>query len=375
MTTAVKVVKYDWDNLKQRVKGNSDLAKQYNALLHTLKSKAFSAYEMLCRKDTPFTTRDIVDTINGKHQKVIGILQAFDHFIQAMLHNVGTDYAMPTVIKYKATRSILCKFITSTGRKDISLNDVDRKCIADFDQYQRGELKRQNNSVNKTHQQVKKVLRQARINGWMVNDPYDFYKAKATPTSKPFLTFHELEPLINFQSDNNRLMKTRDVFLFCCFTGLAHSDVKRLSTSHLKIGVDGKRWIELARQKTGVLTMVPLLPIADSILQKYAEQKAFSDDSKLLPVPCSQVFNRGIRNLLQTVGINKKCTSHSCRYTFASTVLMGTGIPLEIAGKLLGHNSIRSTQHYSKLSEKRIADATENLGDWIESKLRHSLGK
>jgi len=369
MTLPIRVSISEWDKLKQRVKGNSDLAKQYNALLHTYKTKAFTAYEMLSRKDAPFTCKQIVDVIYGKHQKAIGILEAFDHFIQAMLHKVGTDYAMPTVIKYKASRSILAKFIESTGRKDIALQDIDRKCIADFDQFQRGELKRQNNSVNKTHQQIKKILRQARINGWMSDDPYDFYKAKATPTSKPFLTFQELDPLINFQSDNNRLMKTRDVFLFCCFTGLAHADVSRLSSSHIKIGVDGKRWIELSRQKTGVLTLVPLLPIAESILQKYAELNANIGNSKLLPVPCSQVFNRSIRLLLNAVGISKKCTSNSCRYTFASTVLMGTGISLEIAGKLLGHNSIRSTQHYSKLSEKRVADAVENLHHLISEKI------
>jgi integrase len=150
-----------------------------------------------------------------------------------------------------------------------------------------------------------------------------------------------------------------------CFTGLAHADVSLLSYEHIKIGVDGKRWLEINRQKTGVLTLVPLLPVADEILRKYLDDSKCLSHVGLLPIPCVQVFNRNISLLMKAVGVNKKISSHSCRYTFASTILMGTGIPLEIAGKMLGHASLRSTQHYSKLSEKRIADAIVNLDKMI----------
>ena len=368
----VRVHPSSWDEKKQRVRGQSEFATTTNALLNTCKTNVLKAYDVLLQKNITFSARDILDVYQGKDRIEVGFIEAFDLYLRDMKAKVGVGYKKPTLVKYTASRNILEKFLIYIGKADVLLPLVDRKLIADFDQYQRGVLKRQNNSVNKTHQQVKKMLKQCRINGWITFDPYDFYVSKSTPTCKEFLTFQELEPVFRFTSENKRLMTTRDIVLVMCLTGLAHTDMRNLKPENVRVGVDGKKWIEVRRQKTGVLTLVPVIPIVEEILTKYRSNPECVKRERVLPVPCSQVLNRSITLLLNAVGIRKHCTSHSFRYTFGSTVLAGTGVSLEIAGKMMGHSSLRSTQHYSKLSEKRLADAVATLGTLVEQNLQGS---
>lgn len=130
-----------------------------------------------------------------------------------------------------------------------------------------------------------------------------------------------------------------------------------LTTDHIKIDDAGKKWIIKPRQKTGIPEIPPVL----RILKKYDDHSQLNTNKKLLPVPSNQKVNAYLKELADICGIQTKITFHIARHTFASTVTLDNGIPMDSVSKMLGHRSIKTTQIYAKVSCKKISDDTEKL--------------
>ncbi|WP_312175158.1 site-specific integrase [Chryseobacterium sp.] len=150
-----------------------------------------------------------------------------------------------------------------------------------------------------------------------------------------------------FASD--RLNQVRDIFLFSCFTGVAYVDVKQLSMSNINIGVDGHQWFFTHRQKTDTSTRVPLLPLAQELVLKYENHPQCINSDVLFPVLSNQKMNSYLKEIANVCGINKDLTFHIARHTFATTVTLSNGVPIESVSKMLGHTNIKTTQHYAKI--------------------------
>jgi integrase len=148
----------------------------------------------------------------------------------------------------------------------------------------------------------------------------------------------------------------RDVFIFCCYTGFAYSDAYKFERDALTIGIDGEYWLSTNRQKTGTRESVPLLPIALENIQKYQDHEYCKAYNKLLPVNSNQRYNAYLKELADICGIKKKVTTHIARHTFATTVTLANGVPIETVSSMLGHNSIRTTQIYAKVVEKKVSE-------------------
>ena len=171
-----------------------------------------------------------------------------------------------------------------------------------------------------------------------------------------FLTEHEINEIATKKFSSERLEQIRDVFLFCCYTGLAFADVEKLKPSEIGIGIDGSKWIFTNRQKTDTLSRIPLLSIAIDILEKYKDHPACITSNKVLPVLSNQKYNEYLKEIANICGINKKMTSHTERHTFATTITLSNGVPMESVSKMLGHKNIKTTQHYAKVLDKKISD-------------------
>ena len=171
-----------------------------------------------------------------------------------------------------------------------------------------------------------------------------------------FLTEHEINEIATKKFSSERLEQIRDVFLFCCYTGLAFADVEKLKPSEIGIGIDGSKWIFTNRQKTDTLSRIPLLSIAIDILEKYKDHPACITSNKVLPVLSNQKYNEYLKEIANICGINKKMTSHTERHTFATTITLSNGVPMESVSKMLGHKNIKTTHHYPKVLDKKISD-------------------
>ncbi len=154
--------------------------------------------------------------------------------------------------------------------------------------------------------------------------------------------------------------------MFCCFTGLPYIDAKQLNESQLKTWTDGTLWLTLHRQKTKVPVNVKLLPMALAILKKY-ESTVSERGGKLLPVYSNQKCNEFLKELASLCSIKKDITFHVARHTFATTVTLENGVPIESVSKMLGHTSVKTTQIYARITDTKVSNDMEVLKEKIGS--------
>ncbi len=202
----------------------------------------------------------------------------------------------------------------------------------------------------------KKIMRIAFANNWVNKDPFYHWKAQWKKVEREALTETELRTMIEREFSIKRLEQVRDIFVFCCFTGLAYVDVQKLSLNHVVLRMDGDRWIKINRSKTDSRSNIPLLPAAEEILEKYQAYSKISDTGLLLPVISNQKTNAFLKEIAILCKIEKNLTFHLARHTFATTVTLANGIPIESVSKMLGHQSLKTTQIYAKVIDKKLSE-------------------
>jgi integrase len=175
-----------------------------------------------------------------------------------------------------------------------------------------------------------------------------------------FLSQEEVEKLIALQFDNKKLEQAKDIFIFCCFTGLSYSDVANLTKQHIQLSIGGKMWIKGRRQKTDTEYNIPLLNIPQLILEKYANSPL---NDRVLPVPNMVTYNIRLKEVAKLCGIEKNVSSHLARHTFATTIALTKGVPIETVSKMLGHTSINTTQIYAKVINSKISSDMDMLAE------------
>lgn len=179
-----------------------------------------------------------------------------------------------------------------------------------------------------------------------------------------YLTEDEIKIILKKKMVSERLEHVRDLFIFACFTGLAYIDVAGLTQDNIRKSFDGNLWIMTKRQKTNTDVNVPLLDIPKMILKKY---KGKLPNGKILPVISNQKLNAYLKEIADICGIKKNLTFHVGRHTFATTITLSQGMPIETVSCLLGHTNIKTTQIYAKITNEKISRdmsaLTERLGD------------
>jgi len=207
----------------------------------------------------------------------------------------------------------------------------------------------------------KKIVLRCLKNGWLQKDPFLGFNMAKKEVERTALTEHELEKLCSTRFSIERLEIVKNIFLFSCYSGLAYADVQKLKRSEIRIGVDGEKWIFTKRQKTDVSSRIPLLPPALKILDRFEEHPECKCKDRVLPVLSNQKMNSYLKEIADVYGINKNLTYHIARHTFATTVTLSNGVPIETVSKMLGHRNIKTTQHYAKILDKKISDDMKNL--------------
>ncbi len=177
----------------------------------------------------------------------------------------------------------------------------------------------------------------------------------------------ELEVLRSTHFESERFIHVRYIFIFCCYTGLSYADVYALKQSDVSIGIDKRRWIFINREKTETGLRILLLPDALNILDRYADYYKCIFSNRLLPVLSNQKMNLYLGEISSICNMRRKITVHIARHTFATTITLNNGVPIETVSKLLGHSYLKATQHYAKLQGEKIGFDMGRLSKIISS--------
>jgi site-specific recombinase XerD len=173
---------------------------------------------------------------------------------------------------------------------------------------------------------------------------------------------------MEFTSDIDRLVKVRDFFVFSCYTGLAYIDLYKLRKKEIEKNTLGY-WIKTRRQKTGGKTSVLLIGVAMQIINKYTILDDLNDDDHVLPIMSNQKMNAYLKELADVCGITKNLSFHVARHTFATTITLTNGVPIESVSKMLGHKNIKSTQHYARIVDEKVGEDMLKLSQKIGQRL------
>lgn len=356
--TKVYVEDSKWNVESNRVLGNGVDSRNLNARLDDIKASLHRIYHDLQRFNI-VTAEKVKSEFLGLNESGETLLKLFDKHNEDVEALVGKTRSVATLQKYKVTRRHLASFIKSKHRvSDYPMKSINDMFIRDFEVYLLTKENLSHNTMAKFMQFFKRIIILARNNGIIVHDPFANYKIQLKKVDRGYLTEKELNKIIQKTFPTKRLEQVRDIFIFSCFTGLAYIDVKELRKEDIRTSFDGNTWIMTQRQKTKIDVNVPLMAIPKIILDKYKDELP---DDKVLPVLSNQKMNAYLKEIADLCGIKKNLSYHLARHTFATTVTLSKGIPIETVSKMLGHTNIETTQIYARITNEKISKDMEGL--------------
>ena len=359
-STGKKVKSCNWDKNKQQVKGKDEEAQSLNNYLKAIKAKLYQKEAELLERGFVITAELLRDAYFDKVEslKEKSLFEVFEEHNQEQEKLVGNGVSKATYWISVYTVRLLKEFVQQKyKREDLYLRELNLNFIQAFHSFLKIDKGMAQNSSTKHLKLLKKIINLAVANSYMSINPFITYKVEREPVEIDFLDEEELRKIINFDTPLPRLERAKDMFLFGCFTGLSYIDIKTLTPEHFEKDNAGRIWIKKRRVKTGVLSRIPLLPIAKLILDKY------KGGEKLLPIQDPADINKYLKDIAILCDIKKRITFHTSRHTFASTVTLANNISLEVVSKMLGHTNTRMTNHYAKLIDKCIGEQMDKHMD------------
>ena len=349
----------NWDEKLGLAKPISEEYIQFNNYLEQLKSTYFACYREMVLQKKEISTESFRKIYYGIEDDEYTLSKLMNY------HNVDMKESVSwgTMKNYYTTRKYLEKFLKERQKvKDINLKNINYKFVTDFEYYLRTYIpldhqkSLHNNGIMKHMERFRKMINVALKNEWMEKDPFKAYKLKFVKFERGYLTECELDELEQKEFAIERLQIVKDLFIFSCYTGLAYIDTITLTPAQIIKGIDGEKWLITQRTKTKTPVKVPLLPKATEIIEKYRTNPKCLAEGSLLPNLSNQRLNGYLKEIADLCGFQKNLTFHLARHTFATTVTLSNGVPIESVSKMLGHTKISTTQVYAKVIEKKLSE-------------------
>jgi site-specific recombinase XerD len=360
-----------WSTELSKMKGNSEEARSINNLLDFTRNRINEIQFELLKDGVSLNIEEFKNRILGIKERERLLIPIFTEHNRKIKELVGSEYAPGTLERYETSLKHTKDFLQWKYRvSDIDIEKIDHAFITEYEFYLRTERKCANNTAVKYIKNFHKIINICLANGWLTKDPFANYKSKVKEVTREFLTELEIQSLMEKEFVSERLELVRDIFVFSCFTGLAYIDVKQLTTDNIVLGIDGDKWINKNRQKTDTNSKIPLLPSAQYIMNKYADYPVNKNKGTILPILSNQKMNAYLKEIATVCGINKELTFHIARHTFATTVTLSNGVPIETVSKMLGHTNLKTTQHYAKILDKKISEDMQILKAKFNSNLQ-----
>lgn len=335
-------------------------AKEMNQQLHKIFAHAEETFQKLKFKGDEFTLDDLIDQIKGKSAAPENLSDYIDITLKDVKKRVGIDLAKTTYFRYQRIVKYLNDFLIEKKRvKNLPVSKIDVEFLRDFFHYLRTEKGNSHNTCSSLLGCLKSIIAPAIKKKVIKFNPFDEFTLNRKTVDRDFLEMEEIKQIQDLKCKTVELDFKRDVFVFACFTGLAYADLKAFAKKDIVQDNDGSFFIRHPRAKTGVMSIVPLLPVAEKILKKYSP----TDDCRdfVWNVCSNQKLNKGLKQIALATGITKPLFCHLARHTFATTVTLSNGISMESVSKMLGHTSLKHTQIYAKIVASKVKSEMKGL--------------
>lgn len=365
-----------WDSKGSRVLGRTKEAQEINTYLMEVESELFQCYRELRSKSPHITPQMVKARYFGEDENQITLKALFEY------HNLHGAHALgkATLSHYRTTQKyLLCYLKKQYKCDDCCLSQLNHQFIVGFETYLRklhpihhhGRLS--NNGAMKHIQRLRKMVRMALHNEWIEKYPFQKFKIRIERKERDFLNMPELQKIQDYHTGIERLRIVKDLFVFSCYTGIAYCDIMNLCEDNLVKGIDGRYWISSKRLKTKNSFKLPLMGPAISIIKRYQYHPKRKPE-KLLPEISNQKLNSYLKEIADACEIKKNITFHMARHTFATTITLGNGVPIETVSKILGHTELATTQIYARVLDRKISKDMSGLESILESRFSDTRG-
>jgi site-specific recombinase XerD len=359
-----KVNPQNWDEAKGKARGTKDETRKLNEHIERVRTLIADGYHELVQQKKVITVDAVKSLFLGADDNEITLIKVGEYHNTEMKDKLADG----TMKNYYTTQKYIAKYLKEKyHRNDISLAELNYKFILDFETFLSKHQPKDhqkplhNNGIMKHIERLCKMVNMAVTMDWIVKDPFAKYKQHFDKVERFYLTKEELSAIEKKKFTIERLQVVKDLFLFSCYTGLAYIDTMNLTAGNIVKGIDGNDWLFTSRQKTDTDVRIPLLPQAEELIKKYQDHPKAVNHGTLFPVISNQKTNAYLKEIADLCNINKAITFHIARHTFATTVTLSNGVPIESVSKMLGHTTIRSTQVYAKVVEQKLSEDMQNL--------------
>lgn len=366
--TQCQVEPEHWNQRLERCMLRDAISMRINEIIASYRANILAAYDSIIKEGKEphcFAIKQRLEHAAGSSRM---FLAEFSRYCEKRQTEVGVRITQLTANKYHRVLRYLREYVASAYRKeDLLLSAVGYEFLDGFNTFLQTAHRCKHNGAVNLLDCVKNFTRYYLRNEWIEKDPFRNYKLKEEHNKeKDHLTREELETLVRKRLPNDRLDRIRDVFCFCCYTGLAFTDAEHLRREHIRTDNNGTTWIYKPREKTAVMSRIPLLPYPMILLEKYERDAELRATGKLLPVPSNQKMNAYLKEIADICNIPKHLTTHLARHTFA-TLAIEYGMPIDIVAKILGHANTNMTRHYAKFSEQLIGKEMRKMNEQMFS--------
>ena len=349
-----------WDTKGGRMTGKSMLALEVNRKLDKMRVSINKHYQEILDRDNYVTAEKVKNAFLGLEYRCQTLLKVYAQYNEdyEKLYKAGMR-SWGSLRRYRCVYRHLQEFLQSRYHvNDISLKELNPAFITDFEAFLRTDKHLCENSLSVYMLPLRTMVFRAIDNGWLTRDPFHDYKVPKVETTRGFLTKEEIHLLMNTELKRKTMQLIRDLYLFCCFTGLSFADLKNLKEEHIQTFFDDSEWILIDRQKTGVRSTIKLLDYPKSIMEKY---RGLCADGRIFPVPCYSDCRGILLRVAKRCGITKHLTWHMSRHTMATEICLTNGVPIETVSSILGHKNIKTTQIYAKITKEKLNKDMDKL--------------
>lgn len=360
-----------WDAKAQRFNGRGAEDKDANRIINDVRIKIEDTLKKLRKKNAEINVKNFKLCFEDDKKEYSTITALFEY------HRIidGKNLTTSTNLLYEVTERLLLRFIRTRYKlSDYSVEAIDKAFVMEFYAYLQG-FRREGakrvctvNGAMKHIQRFKRVMNLALQNDWIASNPVCTLHVKRNKVERGYLEPDEIKKIQEVMLPPSHAV-LRDMFLFAVYTGISYIDMVNLTASNIVVGIDRTRWIHFNRLKTGLRVSLPLLPPAERILNGFECFRPQGEGEKpIFPMLSNQATNRYLKEIARAAGVKKNITFHMARHTFATTITLQQGIPIETVSKMLGHASLTTTQIYAKVLDKKVMDDMAVLKDLYAEK-------
>jgi len=358
-----------WDTKSNRASGKSIEAQKINRKLDNIRTQIGKQYQRISDKDNFVSAEKIKNAYLGFGEEYRTLLSIADEFYEQYAKRVGKDRTEGSYEQLLINRKRMVMFLRERyNLSDIPIREIEPQFIEDYYAYLLEERKLAGSTLLTAITKLKQIMLIAQRKGYVQVNPFAGFRFKVRTRDRGYLTEDELHRFMTVELRLYKQRQVRDIFVFCCFTGLAYSDVKKLTFDDIQTSFDGELWLIAKRKKTNATFYVKLLPVAKELIEQY---RKVAKNRFVFPVPNdTDNMNRTLRRIAKQAGITKWISSHMARHTMATTVCLSQGVPIETVSQMLGHTNIHTTQIYAKITNEKISRDMAALTDKIGNKYK-----